>query len=383
MISWLTKKYRPRRVRLKHVLSSNSKPICVFNYEGEKLYTNTQFNCDFDANKLYELIIKEKNKEKNKEALIWHCKYNEDNEATEFYDIVVTDNREMKMYVVFADYVNDTELQEFCNQYNSFIKAMYPKHIVDAILKKDLHNISRTHKNVTICFADIRGFTSTCSTMNPSDIMQFLNKLFGKFDLLLRKHDIFKLETVGDCYVTVSGLLTQNADGEYIIVDSQKDPTIAAENMVAFAKDMIATAYSTTIPGTNSNVEMRVGIHTGDVTSGIIDNEMPRFCLFGDAMNMASRMETTGKPMHIHVSEQTYALLRNKRCFVRQSVDVKGKGEKMTYYLNCTRRSTFSSCSMPSLQQLGNNNSFANLIKIVSLAVSNPKRKSFDVATLH
>jgi ubiquitin carboxyl-terminal hydrolase 48 len=217
-----------------------------------------------------------------------------------------------------------------------FLNSLYPKHVVDAMNRKNMNCLSRYHHDITICFADIKGFTSLCCNMKPSTVMGFMNVLFGEFDKLLNKYNIYKLETVGDCYVTVSGLINHKPNGERVV--ELMDTAIAVGNMFGFAKDMIRAAYKLYLPGTYCrHVELRVGIHTGDVTSGIIDNTMPKFSLFGDTMNMASRMETTGKPMQIHLSSNTFNLLddENKEMCKEQKIFVKGKGNTCTYLMNC------------------------------------------------
>jgi hypothetical protein len=284
------------RVKLKEVLKTNNKAMCVFDNDGEELFKNDAYVATFEGFGMFDHVVGARAARGACRKNAWKSKIVHNNSNYDI-NIMMGTGTGKGTYCVIVDDINEyitheNEINTFHSQQISFIKSLYPKHIVDAIFNKDLANIARHHKGVTICFADIRGFTSTCSALDPKDVMVFLNQLFGQFDVLLKKHDIFKLETVGDCYVSVAGLMVHNEDGEYVL-DEAKDASVSAENMVAFARDMIRTAFKTHIPGTNQNVEMRVGIHTGDVTSGIIDNAMPKFCLFGDAMNMASRMRCT------------------------------------------------------------------------------------------
>jgi class 3 adenylate cyclase len=365
--------------------------MCIFDTYGAKLFENDAYVASFKGFDMFGHVVGCKGTCGN----AWTSKIVHNSSS---YDINILMGVGPGTYCVIADDVNEyvtheNETASFHNQHIRFIKSLYPKHITDAIFKQDLTNLARHHKGVTICFADIRGFTSTCSRLAPEDVMQFLNHLFGLFDVLLKKHGLFKLETVGDCYVSVAGLMAHNDDGENVLIlDGENDASIAAENMVEFARDMIQTAFKTRIPGTNQNVELRVGIHTGDVMSGIIDNAMPKFCLFGDAMNMASRMESAGRPMHIHVSDATYGLLKSnksKEGFGRLSLDIKGKGEMTTHLMSCASRLTWlQSQSTPNMTNtekepelaIHESSSLTNLMKFVNLVSISPTmmRKSLD-----
>jgi class 3 adenylate cyclase len=373
---------------IENVFKSNKKPICIYALDGELVFGNIAFQLQFKTETetdLFEYVMMGR---PLGNQLTWNCNVIKGGIN---WDIHASIDDASGTLCIIADDIDqyishEKELIGFYDQHMCFIKSLYPQHIIDALFNKDVRNIARQHTNVTICFADVRGFTSMCSSLKPEHVMSFLNKLFGGFDLLLKKHDIFKLETVGDCYVTVSGLMTLNNDGSYVL--EPKDAVVAANNMLAFAKDMMDTAFVTRLPGTNDHVEMRVGIHTGDVTSGIIDNVMPKFCLFGDAMNTASRMESTGKPMHIHVSEPTYALANIKKNFRRRSTDVKGKGEMTTYMMNCANKLHSASMSdvdfhvSTELRQTSSATNFNNLMKFANITtkrVINATRKSFDM----
>lgn len=274
-----------------------------------------------------------------------------------FYEVTAVFNKKTQETVLYymditKHMVSKQELLYLVEKQWDFIRSMYPKHIVDIAMRNDIHDpatlklIARKHTNISILFADIVGFTTFCSNVNPEITMNFLNKLFTAFDANLLEHDVYKIETIGDCYVAATGLVgVENHSGGCSCIEclhescNQKpsqnidNGSIAATNIIQFARVIMGIAATTLFPYTTTTVKIRIGVHTGDVTSGIIDSNVPRFQLFGDTMNTASRMESTAKPMHIQISETTYKLINCPSNFKQVSVDVKGKGNMNTYTL--------------------------------------------------
>ncbi|GIL69648.1 hypothetical protein Vretifemale_565 [Volvox reticuliferus] len=191
--------------------------------------------------------------------------------------------------------------------------------------------MARSHEEVTVLFADIASFTSMCGQMPPHHVMAFLNDLFITFDRLVEQHHVYKVETIGDCYMVCGGLVEEDAEG-FRSVTETVDP-LHAHKVFAFAADMLTAARGVTMPGTGQPVQLRVGIHSGPVMSGIVGRKMPRFCLFGDTVNVASRMESTGVPGAVHISASTRALLGNLAdgFLPTGGLSVKGKGFMFTY----------------------------------------------------
>ena len=178
------------------------------------------------------------------------------------------------------------------------------------------------HANVSILFSDIKGFTSISSTVEPKEVMAMLNLLFSKFDALCDKHGVYKVETIGDAYMVVSGLPEKNE--------------LHADALADFALDMVEAARTVPSPSDGQPLQIRVGLHSGSVTSGVVGKMRPRYCLFGDTVNTASRMESTGIPDKIQLSQAFKNSLLAPDAFdivQRGPIEVKGKGMMVTYML--------------------------------------------------
>lgn len=193
----------------------------------------------------------------------------------------------------------------------------------------------------TVLFGDIVGFTAWASVREPAQVFTLLETLYASFDEIAKRRRVFKVETVGDCYVAVTGL-----------PDPRKDHAVA---MARFARDCMSRMETLTksmeveLGPDTGELCMRMGLHSGPVTAGVLRGDRARFQLFGDTMNTAARMESTGVPRKIQVSEETAELLRQagKEDWIRPREDVvmaKGKGTLKTYWLfvSAERRATVS-----------------------------------------
>ncbi|PNH02766.1 Guanylate cyclase soluble subunit beta-2 [Tetrabaena socialis] len=160
---------------------------------------------------------------------------------------------------------------------------------------RDCTHLATWHRRVTVLFADIQGFTPMCGQLPAAVVMRFLNDLFVRFDAQLDSHEVYKVETIGDCYVVAGGLVHEDADGMAAVrrASGEEDAQQGAR-VFAFAQAMLRSASAVTLPTTGEPVRLRVGIHTGPVVSGVVGTRMPRFCLFGDTMNTGG-VEIKGK----------------------------------------------------------------------------------------
>ncbi|ELT89648.1 hypothetical protein CAPTEDRAFT_118157 [Capitella teleta] len=183
---------------------------------------------------------------------------------------------------------------------------------------------AESYESVTIYFSDIVGFTNMSSLLTPMQVVQFLNSLYTCFDTVLDLYDVYKVETIGDAYMVISGLPNRNG-------------FLHAGEIASVALELMQASNSFEIPHLpNEPLQLRSGIHSGPVASGVVGLKMPRFCLFGDTVNTASRMESTSLAMRIQVSEDCKQLLDELGGFItekRGTVSVKGKGNMNTYWL--------------------------------------------------
>ncbi len=168
------------------------------------------------------------------------------------------------------------------------------------------------------------------SAAPPLAVMAFLNQLYSRFDGLVDLYKVYKVETIGDCYMVAGGLVAGDEDGYKSVISGEEDP-LHAVRVMEFAKAMLRAAREVRMPHTGEPVQMRIGLHSGPVTSGVVGDRMPRFCLFGDTVNVASRMESTCRPGAIHVSAATHARLQREAWHDRGLTAVKGKGDMRTY----------------------------------------------------
>ncbi|GIM00513.1 hypothetical protein Vretimale_5516 [Volvox reticuliferus] len=196
---------------------------------------------------------------------------------------------------------------------------------------RDVSKLATKHDAVTILFADIKGFTCMCKEVEPEVVMTFLNELYNRFDTLLDVYGVYKVETIGDCYMVAGGLIRKDEEGFASVQGPGAVDPLHAVRVMSFAKAMLREAATMKLPNTGESLKIRIGIHAGPVVSGVVGTRMPRFCLFGDTVNTASRMESTADPGTIHVSEDCRQLLTGEVWKPTGGVEVKGKGLMHTY----------------------------------------------------
>jgi len=185
--------------------------------------------------------------------------------------------------------------------------------------------VADTFPSVTVIFCDIVGFTAWSASVPPEIVFRFLGSLFSSFDVLADTRGLYKMETVGDCWMGVAGLPEQTPQHASRVADF----ALALPSLLAKVCADMGVAQ----------LALRIGAHSGPVTAGVLLGARARFQLFGDTVNTASRMESTGLPGRVQVSSATAQLLREQFDLeLRGKVNAKGLGEVSTYWLN--RRSS-------------------------------------------
>ncbi|MBE9040123.1 PAS domain-containing protein [Oscillatoriales cyanobacterium LEGE 11467] len=171
----------------------------------------------------------------------------------------------------------------------------------------------------TILFADIVGFTPLSAKMPATELVNLLNQIFSKFDRLAQEYNLEKIKTIGDAYMVAGGLPVPRNDSAEAIANMALDIQEAIEEVNSYI---------------GRNLSIRIGINTGPVVAGVIGLKKFSYDLWGDTVNVASRMESSGEPGRIQVTEKTYNFLKNRYILEeRGHIFVKGKGEMKTYWL--------------------------------------------------
>jgi class 3 adenylate cyclase len=215
-------------------------------------------------------------------------------------------------------------------RHEKLLRSMLPNNVINH-LETGSRTYAESYDNVTIFFCDIVRFTELVAKLSPNEVVAMLDGLYCLFDEVALMHGIYKVETIGDSYMAACGC-------PYRVDD--KD---GAALMAQFALDIIACTmnYKPACLGGES-LQIRVGIHSGPVVAGVIGRHMPRYCLFGDTVNTASRMESSGEPMKIQISAATAKLLDGNEKIdtalhvvsSRGEISVKGKGQVHTFWFD-------------------------------------------------
>jgi len=193
-----------------------------------------------------------------------------------------------------------------------------PSGIADR-LKETPKTIVEHFPAVTILFADIVGFTELATRLPPADLVEQLNGIFSAFDELVDRHGLEKIKTIGDAYLVAGGVPVPRPDHAIAVAEMALDICEALRCFNALR---------------GTSLDIRIGINSGPVVAGVIGTRKFVFDLWGDAVNVASRMESHGEPGRIHLTEGTFRLLQDRYEFAeRGTIPVKGKGLMRTYFL--------------------------------------------------
>ncbi|MGL5066052.1 MAG: adenylate/guanylate cyclase domain-containing protein [Microcoleus sp.] len=203
-------------------------------------------------------------------------------------------------------------------QIEELLLNILPKPIADRLQDREAI-IADSFADVSVLFADLVGFTTFASSQTASETVKILNQIFSQFDQLSIHHGLEKIKTIGDAYMVVGGLPEPSANH--------------AESIAIMALDM-QKAVAQFNAKNHRDFSLRIGINIGSVVAGVIGLTKFSYDLWGDTVNVANRMESSGIPGKIQVTEAVYERLKDKFSFEKRGViDVKGKGEMITYLL--------------------------------------------------
>ena len=200
----------------------------------------------------------------------------------------------------------------FQEKSETLLLNILPKEIA-AILKNESRTIADHYDEASVLFADMVGFTPLSAQLPPVEMVELLNEVFSYFDSLLDKYNVEKIRTIGDSYMVASG-----------VPRSRSDHAQALVRMALEMRDYIATHEF----GSGHSVSFRIGINSGSVIAGVIGRRKFVYDVWGDAVNVASRMESQGLGNAVQITQATYELIKDEFvCEPRGRVNVKGKGE--------------------------------------------------------
>ncbi|MBL0043077.1 MAG: adenylate/guanylate cyclase domain-containing protein [Flavobacteriales bacterium] len=183
-------------------------------------------------------------------------------------------------------------------------------------------------EHVTVLFTDFKGFTAMSEQLTPKELVRDIHECFSAFDRIMEKHGIEKIKTIGDAYMAAGGLPTPNTTHALDVVKAALE-----------IRDFIAEGKARKVAAGLPYFEIRIGIHTGPVVAGIVGVKKFAYDIWGDTVNIASRMESTGEVGQVNISGSTYALVKDKprlKFTSRGKVQAKGKGEMEMYFVDKT-----------------------------------------------
>ena len=226
----------------------------------------------------------------------------------------------MLFFVLFYKEITYTEnlLQNEYERSERLLLNILPEEVAQR-LKNEPGFIAEQIPSTTILFADIVGFTGITASIEPAKLVSTLNEIFSRFDQLAEKYQLEKIKTIGDAYMTAGG-----------IPEPMKNHTEAIAEMALAMLEEVSRYH---IGG--SKLDVRIGFHTGPVVAGVIGAKKFSYDIWGEAVNLASRLESHSESGKIHVSKEVYEVLKDRFHFdARGEIQIKGLGKLETYFLN-------------------------------------------------
>lgn len=215
---------------------------------------------------------------------------------------------------------------------------MLPVHVATA-LRDGQPTPPEKFECVTILFSDIVNYTNISSMLAPEEVMDMLNRLYEKFDELVAKYELFKVETVGDAYMIAGGIQHHESDDHADRILKYAEEALAAgrETVILPDENGEPDFSKFSIDGNDGYIDIRVGVHSGPIVASVIGDLKPRYALFGDTINVAARMESSSIRGKIQLTEKAVQTLKHPGehfIALRGDMDIKGKGKMKTFFVS-------------------------------------------------
>jgi len=181
----------------------------------------------------------------------------------------------------------------------------------------------KSSESVSVLFTDFKNFTQASEKLSPEELVAEINLCFSEFDRIITRHGIEKIKTIGDAYMCAGGLPAANQTHPFDVIE-------AGFEMIAFIEKNKQDKIARGLPF----FEIRLGIHTGPIVAGIVGIKKFAYDIWGDTVNTASRMESSGVPGKVNISQGTYELVKDRyKCIHRGKIEAKNKGEIDMYFV--------------------------------------------------
>ena len=219
-------------------------------------------------------------------------------------------------------------IEEEKNRSDSLLLNILPAETANE-LKQNGKVLAKKFESVTVLFTDFEGFTNYAEKLPPEKLVESVDYYFSKFDEIMEKYQLEKIKTVGDCYMCAAGLPFPTADHACKMVH-------AAFEIAAFVADSKKNN-----PLNDTRFEIRIGINSGPVVAGVVGTKKFAYDIWGDTVNIASRMESNSQPGKINISENTYQLIKDAfDCNYRGEIKVKNRGIMKMYFVDDCKHQT-------------------------------------------
>jgi len=271
----------------------------------------------FDGDKIDKIIAIESDISQQKRAEMELVKKNE--ETKELMDSIKKANQLLESQKKEIENINK-RLENEKNTVNQILNNTLPQSIIEQL--RDVgHYTARNYNKATIMFTDFKGFTKSCENLNGMQIVQALDFFFSKFDEIISNHSIEKIKTIGDSYMCVGGIPIRNRSHVFDIM-------LAALEILKFMKEYRNHSGELFLP----DWKLRIGIHTGSITTGIVGKIKYAYDTWGDSVNIAKRMESADEIGYINVSSSTYEYIKDYFvCSHRGPTEIKNHTHIDTY----------------------------------------------------